>query len=84
MLFRSKADLCEDLGTNEVPILGIFGKRDNIVSPRNSELLVKSRPDSHVAMMEHSRHFPMADEPEKFLMLIKAFLRSGNNSPLMA
>ncbi len=69
-----KADLCEDLSTNDVPILGIFGKRDNIVSPRNSELLIKSRPDSQVAMMENSRHFPMADEPEKFLDLIESFL----------
>ena len=70
-----KADLCEELSANEVPIMGIFGSRDNIVSPKNSELLRKHRPDAQVEMFEKSRHFPMIDEPEKFISLIETFLR---------
>jgi len=68
-------DLCEDLGENIVPILGIFGTSDNIVSPSNAELLRKARKDSEVVMMEKCRHFPMIDEPEKFLAAIDSFLK---------
>ena len=67
-------DLCEDLASNDVPILGIFGRNDNIVSPSNADLLKKSRSDATVAMMERSRHFPMMDETERFLELIDRFL----------
>lgn len=69
-------DLCAELASNKVPILGIFGKNDNIVSPSNAELLRKSRKDATVAMMQHSRHFPMMDEPERFLNLVDRFLTS--------
>jgi len=69
-------DLCDDLALNEVPILGIFGKNDNIVSPSNAQLLKRSRADATVAMMENSRHFPMMDESERFLELIDRFLNS--------
>ena len=68
-------DLCDDLEENKVPILGIFGTSDNIVSPSNAELLRKAREDSEVVMMEKSRHFPMIDEPEKFLAAIDSFLK---------
>ncbi|MFT7583804.1 MAG: pimeloyl-ACP methyl ester carboxylesterase [Cellvibrionaceae bacterium] len=67
-------DLCAELASNEVPILGIFGKNDNIVSPLNAGLLKKSRSDATIAIMEKSRHFPMIDESQRFLQLIDNFL----------
>ncbi|MEM8859481.1 MAG: alpha/beta hydrolase [Chloroflexota bacterium] len=68
-------DLCQELEENEVPILGIFGKSDNIVSPSNADLLRKARKDSEVVIMENSRHFPMVDEPKRFLEVIDQFLK---------
>ncbi|MEM7798337.1 MAG: alpha/beta hydrolase [Chloroflexota bacterium] len=69
-------DLREDLKQIESPILGVFGKKDNIVSPVNAHTLLGLRPDASVTVMEHSRHFPMLDESEKFLKVLTCFLES--------
>jgi len=80
--FRSIGDLRDtdlrgDLGRLDIPALGIFGRRDNIVSPVNAELLSAGVKNSHVAMMEESRHFPMSDEPQHFVNTLTGFL-NGN------
>lgn len=73
-----KTDLREELGNLKIPALGIYGVNDNIVSPSNAELLQENAEDSFVAMMDHSRHFPMTDEPDKFTSTLTHFLRSEN------
>ena len=83
--FRSVGDLRDtdlrgDLGRLEMPTLGIFGRRDNIVSPVNADLLSAGAKNSHVAMMEESRHFPMADEPQRFVNTLTGFL-NGKDQP---
>jgi pimeloyl-ACP methyl ester carboxylesterase len=80
--FRSIGDLREtdlrgDLDSLHTPTLGIFGRRDNIVSPVNADLLSKGVRNSHVTMMERSRHFPMSDEPQHFVNTLTGFL-NGN------
>lgn len=80
--FRSIGDLREtdlrgDLGSLHIPTLGIFGRRDNIVSPVNAVLLSEGAKNSHVAIMERSRHFPMSDEPQHFINTLTGFL-NGN------
>lgn len=80
--FRSIGDLREtdlraQLNELEMPTLGIFGSRDNIVSPKNAELLANHVPHVEITMMRHSRHFPMSDEPDKFLTAMTGFL--GHN-----
>ncbi len=78
--FRSIADLRDtdlrpQLAHLKVPTLGIFGARDNIVSPKNAQVLQMFVTESEVAIMENSRHFPMQDEPERFLQVMVAFLQ---------
>lgn len=73
-----QTDLREELAQLRIPALGIYGVNDNIVSPSNAKLLQSSMADSHVAMMDHSRHFPMTDEPDKFTRTLTHFLRSEN------
>ena len=80
--FRSIGDLREtdlraDLQTLDIPTMGIFGRRDNIVSPVNAELLSAGARYSHVAMMEQSRHFPMSDEPGHFVNTLSGFLNEN-------
>jgi pimeloyl-ACP methyl ester carboxylesterase len=75
-------DLCRtDLRANlehlSVPTLGIYGSNDNIVSPANAEFLSSRTNGAEVIIMERSRHFPMTDEPEKFLKTLTFFL-NGN------
>lgn len=77
--FRSIGDLREtDLRTRlpqlTLPTLGIFGTKDNIVSPSNAFFLENGVSGVKVEMMQNSRHFPMTDEPEKFLKVISHFL----------
>lgn len=80
--FRSIGDLRDTdlrprLHELAVPVLGVFGSNDNIVSPRNATLLSTHVPHAQIAMMTSSRHFPMSDEPDKFLRALISFL--GNN-----
>lgn len=71
-------DLRRELPTLQIPALGIYGVNDNIVSPKNADLLAASVDTSQVALMEHSRHFPMTDEPQKFMRLMTHFLSESD------
>ncbi|MBK8429972.1 MAG: alpha/beta hydrolase [Chloroflexi bacterium] len=71
-----KTDLSPQLVNLTIPTLGIYGVKDNIVSPKNAELLNKFVKTASIAMMENSRHFPMTDEPEKFLQVLVQFLQA--------
>lgn len=81
--FRSIGDLRDTdlrrrLPALEMPALGVFGADDNIVSPQNARLLREHVRRAEVSIMHHSGHFPMSDEPDKFLTVMSRFL--GNNS----
>lgn len=71
-------DLREELPALTIPALGIYGVHDNIVSPSNAELLSEAVETSTVQMMEDSRHFPMTDEPDKFLRVMTHFLNDSD------
>lgn len=77
--FRSIAslrdtDLRDELGALHMPALGIYGRRDNIVSPQNAETFRQVIQSANISLMERSRHFPMIDEPERFIDVIVNFL----------
>ena len=79
--FRSIGDLREtdlraELPLLNIPTMGIYGVKDNIVSPNNAKLLCAGVSNHQVTMMEHSRHFPMVDEPDNFLNALDVFLKS--------
>ena len=64
--------------------MGIFGQKDNIVSPSNAEILADRVNGSKVTMMNQSRHFPMADEPDRFVSSLTTFLNfQGNNKSML-
>ncbi len=69
-----RTDLRSQLRQIQRPTLGIYGARDNIVSPRNAQLLAELVQSAEVAVMERSRHFPMSDEPQRFLATLERFL----------
>jgi pimeloyl-ACP methyl ester carboxylesterase len=81
--FRSIGDLRETdlrskLPTLNIPTLGIYGVKDKIVSPTNADLLKNGVKCITVEMMDQSRHFPMTDEPERFLKAVDNFLNHSN------
>jgi pimeloyl-ACP methyl ester carboxylesterase len=69
-----KTDLTGELENIQVPILGMFGARDNIVSPRQKDVLQREALHSTIAYFLTAGHFPMLDEPESFMKTLKDFL----------
>jgi pimeloyl-ACP methyl ester carboxylesterase len=56
------------------PVLGVYGRKDVIVSPRQSKVLLQYAPNATEAWFHDSGHFPMMDEPERFHQTILDFL----------
>ncbi|MEJ2208236.1 MAG: alpha/beta hydrolase [Anaerolineae bacterium] len=71
-----RTDLRPRLGTLRMPSLGVYGRGDKIVDPRQSELFTRIA-NSRVELLDASRHFPMLDEPESFHSIVLSFLSSG-------
>lgn len=67
-------DLSPRLRECEVPAMGIYGRRDNIVSPKQGEVLRKGMEDPTVHYFQDSGHFPMIDETAHFHQAIYDFL----------
>jgi len=67
-------DLRQDLPKISVPLLGIYGKKDVLVSPNQRKLIETGAQFPQIEYLEGSGHLPMLDEPEKFLAIIKDFL----------
>jgi len=70
-------DLRKSVPRINVPAIGIYGVRDNIVNPNQSELMRNLLPGAQVEMMQHSRHFSMLDEPELFNDILLRFFHDN-------
>jgi pimeloyl-ACP methyl ester carboxylesterase len=67
-------DLRPRLSEIKIPVMGIYGGRDVIVDPHEYEPLRAGIPQARIEIMPKSGHFPMLDEPESYLGLIRSFL----------
>ncbi len=67
-------DLRGNLAALPMPVQGIYGQKDNIVNPRQGEVLEKVAAHPQVVRMEHAGHFPMLDQPRAFMAALKQFL----------
>lgn len=72
-----QTDLRSRVGDLKMPILGVYGRHDRIVDPRQSRVLKQCAPNSKVAWFESSGHFPMMDEPGRFHETLRTFLNNG-------
>lgn len=69
-------DLRPRLPEVRVPAMGIYGRKDNIVSPKQGEVLRQYVPNSIIHYFENSAHFPMLDETDKFHATVLEFLEA--------
>jgi pimeloyl-ACP methyl ester carboxylesterase len=69
-----KTDLRPNLGKIHIPVLGMYGDRDNIVSPRQWQPLIQGVPHAQVERFAKAGHFIMLDEPAAFSPKLKNFL----------
>ncbi|HQE93293.1 MAG TPA: alpha/beta hydrolase [Anaerolineae bacterium] len=67
-------DLRPQLNELHVPTMGIYGRKDNIVDPKQGELLRQGVKTHVIHYFEHSGHFPMLDERDHFHTTILEFL----------
>jgi pimeloyl-ACP methyl ester carboxylesterase len=69
-----KINLSKDLLKLEIPVLGLYGNRDNIVSPAQNRLLKQVIPHAEIELFQNSGHFIMLEEPEICVQRIKQFI----------
>lgn len=69
-----RTDLRPRLKEIRVAALGVYGRADRIVDPRQRELLALGVPFAEIRFFEHSGHFPMLDEPARFYQALCEFL----------
>lgn len=62
------------LGELSMPVLIIWGAKDNVVPPFNAAVFDEMIPDSHVVMIENAGHIPMEETPQLTAAAIDAFL----------
>ncbi len=69
-------DLRAHVGRIRVPTLGVYGAGDNVVHPDQAQEIAARIPEAQIVMLKGARHFPMLDEPERFLSALQSFLKS--------
>jgi pimeloyl-ACP methyl ester carboxylesterase len=69
-------DLRPRLNEIKVPTLGIYGKHDIIVNPKQNEVLKKGVPQSQILWYPDAGHFPMMDTPTRFIDDLRTFLNN--------
>ena len=67
-------DLSDELHTIPVPLMGIYGAKDVIVNPNQHEVIEKLARNPQVEYLDDAGHFPMLDDPQKFITLVQGFL----------
>jgi len=67
-------DLRPRLGELRIPAMGIYGRKDNIVDPKQAELMRGGIKNHIVHYFDQSGHFPMLDETDHFHATILNFL----------
>ncbi len=64
------------LGNVSAPTLIVFGARDGAVSTREGALVAAKVPNSCFLLFEGCGHFPMLEQPERFIAAVCAFLKA--------
>jgi pimeloyl-ACP methyl ester carboxylesterase len=77
----AQTDLRPRLNEVKMPAMGMYGLKDVIVHPRQYEVLRAHAGHARIETLPGSGHFPMLDEPDKYLLLIKSFLDTINHGP---
>ena len=69
-----QTDVRPDLGRIKIPVMGMFGAKDIVVSPRQWKPMLAGIPHARIERFEDAGHFIMLDEPTKFMKNLKDFL----------
>ncbi len=73
-----RTDLRPTLGEIQAPVMGLYGRKDNLVHPDQYKLIQQGVRAARVENFERSGHFPMLDQPRPFMETLKDFLDKEN------
>jgi pimeloyl-ACP methyl ester carboxylesterase len=71
-----RTDLRPGLPHLRIPVMGMYGDRDNIVHPRQWQPLQQGVPHARIVRWDKAQHFVMLDTPHDFMEKLKTFLDS--------
>ena len=77
-----KTDLRPQIHQISVPVMGMFGDRDNIVNPNQGRALQRGLSAARIERFNRAGHFIMLDEPQLFMLKLKDFLDTPDETIL--
>jgi pimeloyl-ACP methyl ester carboxylesterase len=69
-----ETDLRPLLNRVHIPAMGVYGDKDIIVHPEQWKPMLEGIPHARIERFPRAGHFPMLDEPSKFMDLLRDFL----------
>jgi pimeloyl-ACP methyl ester carboxylesterase len=69
-----RTDLRVNLRQIKVPVMGMYGDKDIVVSPSQWKPLLDGVPHSRIERFHNAGHFIMLDEPQHFMNTLRDFL----------
>lgn len=75
-----KTNLIPELPLVQVPVMGMYGHRDNIVSPNEWEPIEAHAAQPRVERFPDAGHFIMLDNPQRFNRTLLEFLLEGRTT----
>lgn len=76
-----RTDLRPELHRINIPAMGMYGDRDNIVHPKQWQPMKKGIPAVRIERFNKAGHFIMLDAPKEFSAILKDFLDSNLPAP---
>lgn len=76
-----RTDLRPMLPQLKIPVMGMFGDRDNIVNPNQWKPLLEGVPHAKIVRWQRAQHFIMLDTPQDFMENLKTFLDQEETLP---
>ncbi len=70
----AQLDLRTILDEIDVPLLTVYGERDNVIDPNQADELERNHYAARAIVLSKSHHFPMLDETAKFARLLRDFM----------
>jgi len=74
-----KTDLRSQISQIKVPVMGMYGRKDVVVSYNQWKPLLEGLPSSHIERFKNAGHFIMLDEPQKFMEILHTFLDESDS-----
>jgi pimeloyl-ACP methyl ester carboxylesterase len=70
----AQLDLRDTLDEIDVPLLTVYGDRDNVIDPGQADDVENNHYAARAIVLPETHHFPMLDQPAKFGRLLRDFM----------